>query len=81
MTGSGKIIIKTKSIIKKLLDRVLLVFTTFAEYGTQWKHRQQDTWPLLVLVPFAREEVRVHNTDISLLFISTSVWALMIVNI
>ena len=52
------------------------LFTTFAEYGTQWEHRQRNTWFLLGLAPFVGEEVTVHNTGISLL-LSTSVWVLL----
>ena len=48
------------------------LFATFAEYGTQQEHMQQDTWSLLGPVPFVGEEVTVHNTDIILL-LSTSV--------
>ena len=47
-----------------------------AEYGTQQKHRQPDTWFLLGLAPFVVEEVTVHYTGISLL-LSISVWVLL----
>ena len=53
-----------------------LFMVTFAEYGTQQEHKQQDTWSLLGLAPFVVEEATVHNTGISLL-LSTSVWVLL----
>ena len=49
----------------------LYLFATFAEYGTQQEHRQQDTWSLLGLAPFVVEEMTVDNTGINLL-LSTS---------
>ena len=50
------------------------LFATFAEYGNQQEHRQQDTWALLGLAPFVREQGTVHNTGISLLPWYISPW-------
>ena len=58
------------------MPRIYFQFATFAEYGTQQEHRQQDTWSLLGLAPFVVEEMTVHNTGISLLS-ATSVWVLL----
>ena len=54
----------------------MILFATFAEYGSQQEHRQQDMWSLLGLAPFVVEEVTVHNIGISLL-LSISVWVLL----
>ena len=43
---------------------IIFLFTTFAEYGTQREHRQQDMWSLLGSAPLVGE-VTVHNTGIS----------------